>query len=64
MRRVRWVVDAQAAGDLWRWYGLRGLAVSMAVLVLCLLWASRGLGDRPFLRPSIENAVVETFWLL
>lgn len=48
----------------WRWYGARGVAVASVLMVVCLVFASRGPQDRHPLRPGVEDAVSEVFWLL
>lgn len=55
---------ASVADDLWRWYGLRGLAASMAVLAICLALTWRTTREPALGRPAVENAVAETFWWL
>ena len=55
------------AGDLWFRYGTRGLATATVVLLASVWFALGGsVRDRESapLRPGIENAVAEVFWLL
>ena len=60
---------AVPAGDLWLRYGVRGLATATVVLLASVWFAFGGSvreRDREStpLRPGIENAVAEVFWLL
>jgi hypothetical protein len=65
LRRVATPIDQVAPGDdLWRWYGTRALAASMALLVICLALTWRTAHEAPMGRPAVENAVAETFWWL
>lgn len=64
-RRIGASPEAMSGSDdLWRWYGLRGLAASMAVLVICLAVTWRSTREPALGRPAVENAVAETFWWL
>lgn len=56
-----------SSGDLWLSYGLRGLATAALVLLVSVWFAfggRRGEREGTPLRPGIENAVAEVFWLL
>ena len=76
LHRVRSWMDRRAAaavagefgaGDLWFRYGTRGLATATLVLLASVWFALGGtVRDRESapLRPGIENAVAEVFWLL
>jgi hypothetical protein len=50
--------------DWWGWYGARGVAVASVVVLVCLLFAARGPQESHPLRPGVEDAVAEAFWLL
>lgn len=58
--------DLETPGEaLWRWYGLRGVAAAALLLVVSLVFAVRGGGEGAApLRPGVEDAVAEAFWLL
>ena len=60
-------MGASASGDLWFRYGLRSLATAAVVLLASVWFALAGTGgerESGSLRPGIENAVAEVFWLL
>jgi|GEM_PF-2473952 len=48
----------------WGWYGARGVAVASVVVLVCLVFAARGPREGHPLRPGVEDAVAEVFWLL
>lgn len=59
------VQDPQAESmEWWGWYGARGVAVASVLVLVCLAVASRGPRDFHPLRPGVEDAVSEVFWLL
>lgn len=53
-----------APDDLWRWYGVRGLAASVTFLLVCLALVGRATREPVLGRPAVENAIAETFWWL
>jgi hypothetical protein len=66
-RRAELGRDAEAGEDSlawWGWYGARGVAVASVVVLVCLLFAARGPEEGHPLRPGVEDAVAEAFWLL
>lgn len=50
--------------EWWGWYGVRGVAVASVMVLVCLVFASRGPSEGHPLRPGVEEAVAEAFWLL
>lgn len=67
-RRAR-IAASEAAPEAealawWRWYGARGVLAATAMVVVCWFLAFRASDPVHPLRPGVENAVAEIFWLL
>lgn len=65
--RRRELAAGAGSGELWFRYGTRGLATATLVLLASVWFAFSGSArerEPQSLRPGIENAVSDVFWLL